>query len=328
MKKLYRLAFILLSSFFILAHIAYDADARISRINIESRAVSERGLGFTAIGELPIVSFPSNAALEEEINDRIDEIYNNEVFGVRRPAARTFVFSHSTHRTDDIFTILIDVSSAMNRPAQSTFGITIDLNLEQIISLSDIDALGQNALKVVRQATLHAISQNSNFTSVNLNGLDYNRSFYLDGTSVVLLFNEGEIAPVHFGVQYVEVDLNSIASLTVYRDDILIREDFYNLNLIPLRIVAEAMGYEVSWHGSTRTTRIARDNFETSITLHRNSYYRIRGATRSLEAAPTQIVVNGVLTTFVPLSFFDQILDVVYSEDSDGNIVFSSYRPL
>ncbi|MCL2873702.1 MAG: stalk domain-containing protein [Defluviitaleaceae bacterium] len=334
MKKAYRLLVMTLACVFILAHVTYDANANVnrsaarnSRITVEGRAVSERGLGFTAIGELPVVSFPSNLLLEDEINERIDEIFNTEVFGVRRPVARTFVFSHSIRRSEDIVTILISVSSAVNRPVQNTFGITVDLNNEEIISLSDISGLGINALQVAQQAVEYAISQNPNFSNVNFSGIDNSRSFYLDGSSVVLLFNEGEIAPVHLGVQNVRLETDSIVNMILNRDSFVIREDFYNLNLIPLRLVAEAMGYDVAWNAVTRTGNITRDQFETSVILNRNSYYRVRGVTRSLESAPTQLVVSGTLKTLVPLSFFDQILDVVYSEDGNGNIVFSAYRP-
>ena len=317
---------------FILPHTTYETSAAVTRagrtaparISVESEPVAYRGLGVTAMGERPVVSLPSNRQLENEINQRINEIYDIEISTVRRPAARTLVFSHSIRRSGDVVTILIEVSSAANRPAQSAFGVTVDLGAEKIISLTDVEGLGINALQICNQAVNDAISANPLFSNANFNEVDDTRCFYLDDNAVVLLFNEGEIAPAHLGVQRVRVEMDSILSVTIERDRIDIREDFYNLKLIPLRDVVQELGFDLSWNAATREIRVSHGQFETVITINRNSFFRVRGAVRSLEAAPFQ---NEYGITFVPLSFFDQILDVSYSEDENGNIVFSIYRP-
>ena len=331
MKIVYKLLCAFFVCTFILSHSVYNANASATRlttpagrISIESEPVAYRGLGITAMGERPVISFPSNRRLEGEINRRINEIYDTEISAARRPAARTLVFSHSPRRSGDVVTILIKVSPTANRPAQNAFGVTIDLNREAIISLTDIEGLGINALQICNQAVNDEINRNPLFSNANFNGIDDTRSFYLDDNAVVLLFNEGEIAPAHLGVQRVRVEMDSILSVTIERDRIYILEDFYNLKLIPLRDVVQELGFDLTWNAAAREIQIAHDQFETAITLDRNSYFRVRGATRSLEAAPFQNE-NGV--TFVPLSFFDQILDVSYTEDGNGNIVFSVYRP-
>jgi hypothetical protein len=88
------------------------------------------------------------------------------------------------------------------------------------------------------------------------------------------------------------------------------------------------LGYRVSWNPRLHEVQITDAQTEVSISINRNAY-RANGLTRSLEVAPTLEISpsSGITATYVPLSFFDQILDAVYSEDESGNITFSIYRP-
>ncbi|MDF2520739.1 MAG: copper amine oxidase domain protein, partial [Clostridia bacterium] len=71
--------------------------------------------------------------------------------------------------------------------------------------------------------------------------------------------------------------------------------------MIPLRAVAEALGYEVTWNDEQRSVYLGK---AISLTIGSDSYNYMKTAPIELEAAPT--IVEG--RTFVPLSFFKTVL--------------------
>jgi len=113
----------------------------------------------------------------------------------------------------------------------------------------------------------------------------------------------------------------NILEVTLTRNDYHIREGF-NLKMVPLRIVRD-LGYDIDWNSETRRTRVYHnDDLVIVVTPGVNNYVREDRFTRSLEAAP--IIIYD--TTYVPISFFDQILSLVaFSIDSRDNITFASY---
>jgi hypothetical protein len=99
--------------------------------------------------------------------------------------------------------------------------------------------------------------------------------------------------------------------------------------MVPIRYVAEGLGYEVRWFEDTEKVvvghdlhgeepqhiawmRIGVNAFHTSDTVH-----------HTLEASPRRSELG---STYVPITFFERILPLsVYSRDSYGNIKFLSY---
>jgi|GEM_PF-1252461 len=74
--------------------------------------------------------------------------------------------------------------------------------------------------------------------------------------------------------------------------------------MVPLRAVAEAAGFSVTFRPDIGGADIALDNLFTTIYFGNNSYFFNRVAPFELESEP--VVFDGV--TFVPLSFFDRVM--------------------
>ena len=93
--------------------------------------------------------------------------------------------------------------------------------------------------------------------------------------------------------------------------------------MVPLRSVLEAMGYEVSWDGSTRTVEMKKGAIWTSVKIDENAYFKNRMAARSLSKAP--IIIEG--RTLVPAEFFVEVIGRAISVEN-GNITFSDMEPV
>ncbi len=87
--------------------------------------------------------------------------------------------------------------------------------------------------------------------------------------------------------------------------------------MIPLRAVAEALGYEVTWEGSTRSVTLDK---EISLTIDKDSYTNKDNACIQLGAAPE--LTNS--RTFVPLNFFRDVVKLNNAYVFEGQIVIDN----
>ena len=75
------------------------------------------------------------------------------------------------------------------------------------------------------------------------------------------------------------------------------------ITMIPLRLVAENLGYEVSWNQETKTAELSRGAQWTSITIGKDNY---SFAKMHIELGTDPILINS--RTYVPLKFVEEIL--------------------
>ena len=115
---------------------------------------------------------------------------------------------------------------------------------------------------------------------------------------VVVLDKIAEEAP--------EVDFTKVTALKAGETEIgAVSFDIdKNIFMIPVRAVAEALGYTVGWEGETKTVSVVKDDVNATMVIGTNSY-----AGTELEAAP-EIIED---RTFVPSSFFEKVLGAVVS---------------
>ncbi|MDX9916817.1 MAG: copper amine oxidase N-terminal domain-containing protein [Gudongella sp.] len=85
--------------------------------------------------------------------------------------------------------------------------------------------------------------------------------------------------------------------------------------MIPLRAVAEFLGYEIKWDGTNKTVEMTRGPQWTLVTIGRNTYNFAKMMIR-LETAP--VIHEG--RTYVPLSFIEQVFKANTELLPDGEI--------
>ena len=86
--------------------------------------------------------------------------------------------------------------------------------------------------------------------------------------------------------------------------------------MVPLRAIAANLGFEVNWEGKTKTVMLGKG---ISLTIGIDNYIYMKTAPIQLGTAPE--IVNG--KTFVPLSFFKDVLGMKTANVSGSDIVIS-----
>jgi len=96
--------------------------------------------------------------------------------------------------------------------------------------------------------------------------------------------------------------------------DAICVQEVNGITMMPLRSVAETLGYTVNWIGETKTIELTRGAQFITMSIDNDSYAFSRRAPQTLGAAPT--LVGDV--TYVPVSFATEIIDGSYSVNEDG----------
>ena len=88
--------------------------------------------------------------------------------------------------------------------------------------------------------------------------------------------------------------------------------------MLPLRAVAEGLGYNVNWIDETSTVELTQGAHFITFSIDNDSYAFSRRAPQQLGTAPK--LINDL--TYVPINFIDEILGGVYEKYEDGTWEF------
>ncbi|WP_069998333.1 copper amine oxidase N-terminal domain-containing protein [Cellulosilyticum sp. I15G10I2] len=131
-------------------------------------------------------------------------------------------------------------------------------------------------------------------------------------SKVIVLFEEPEpVLPTSDAISDLELLINDkkIASPAVYTNDL-------NTLMVPLRAISEAVGFEVSWEERSKTIRVGKG---ISLAIDEDYYTYMKTAPIQLGTAP-ELVEN---TTFVPLSFFKDVMRLDHADIFGSQVVIS-----
>ncbi len=112
---------------------------------------------------------------------------------------------------------------------------------------------------------------------------------------------------------------NDVSKMKIYVNGLIIDSPSAYSNeqgivMVPLRAIAEALGYDVYWNSSTRGVTIGKG---ISLTIGKDYYSYMRMSPIYLGTAP-ELVDS---TTYVPLSFFNELMMVDKTDILEGRIV-------
>lgn len=85
--------------------------------------------------------------------------------------------------------------------------------------------------------------------------------------------------------------------------------------MIPLRLVGESLGYEVSWNQETKTAELVKGAQWTSVTIGQDRY---SFAKMLVELGTAPVIIDS--RTYVPLNFAEEILKANVERVEDGTI--------
>ncbi|WP_422486369.1 copper amine oxidase N-terminal domain-containing protein [Gudongella sp. DL1XJH-153] len=90
------------------------------------------------------------------------------------------------------------------------------------------------------------------------------------------------------------------------------------VRMIPLRMVAEALEFEVTWDATDKSVEVVKGPNWSTLTIGRNVYNFAKMLVK-LESAP--VLVDG--STYVPMSFVEQVLQANVEINENGSVIIT-----
>lgn len=130
-------------------------------------------------------------------------------------------------------------------------------------------------------------------------------------SKIIVIADKGDDMPL-YDVSTMEIVVNNeiIEAPAAYTND-------QGIVMVPLRAIAGALGYEVTWINETRSIILGKD---ISLTIGKDNYVSGEGAIIQLGTAPE---LTGE-RTFVPLSFFREVIQMNNAYAFEGQIVIDN----
>lgn len=278
-------------------------------------------------GKKPKITGMKSSKIEAEFNDLIDKAYSEQFKAAEEENAESIDFSYKEKRNGDIVSILIYSTITAASEYNKVTSFNFNSNTGKVVDINDPKVLGPNGVKIMNKVILSKIKTNPSKYNANFTGISETQDFYLENDIVAVLFDDYEIAPGFEGIQEITIAKKAVTDLTLGKDKYDTKEkDNYNLKMIKLNDVVWQFGYTLKWNKDTREVSIYKGNlYITSIVIGQNQYSKGQSAKRQLEAAPE---IDKTGRTCVPISFFEEILDISFSVDTGGRITFSQYNPV
>lgn len=91
--------------------------------------------------------------------------------------------------------------------------------------------------------------------------------------------------------------------------------------MLPLRSVSEGLGYEVGWSDELQKITVGTVPMGVNFVLGENKYNKSRMTPFTLEKAPEMVIFGDYGVTYVPASFFTEILWAEVVENEDGTVI-------
>jgi len=265
-------------------------------------------------GQRPVVN------VEGDFGELLDARFQsqfNEFIRLAGDSARTLTFAFEVTVSGGF----VNVKFFCNRTAEEQHVLTTVINsvTGEIVSLADVT--GVNGVRLINQALLARVAANPSQFSAGFTGITANQNFYMNGTTAVLMFNEFEFINARTGRVRANINLDDITNVVVNPDEHI--QDSNGIQIKQLRhVIGNGIGYELTWTDITNTVNIASEETNITITIGRNSYVNARHpGILELEVAPQLFNER----TYLPLSFYTQIMNLTYHIHQDGSITFSRF---
>ena len=296
-----------------------------------SETLDTRQQGLDIRGRVPVITEEFGAS-HTTLNAEIDRAVDAIIDGTQRSQARSLTFDFNIHntvyRSREVVSIVITATARGATDRTSVLSVNFNARTGALLTLEQV--MGKDIAPLAERIIADMIRQNPATYSAAFSAPPTGQGFFITATNLVLLFDEFQLSSVPGASTRITMRLENIRTVTISPRDYRVSQDRYAIKMMPVRQVLhgdEGLGFDVSSgprnrNGERRITVSRNGNaivtFETGV----NNYQRTGVLQRSLEAAP--VIISG--RTYVPISFFDQILPLtVYDIDAQGNITFMTY---
>jgi len=267
-------------------------------------------IGLEITGQIPTAQ-TGISRLDSELEERWTSQYN--AFVQNHMAGALSIDSSVEHFTSREFVSTAFIKEATSVSTTAAISTTvINTNTSTIITLQDF---GVNTLQLINNRIDGLIAARPHSFS-SFSGIDANHPFYLDSDRLVIPFGSGELISAERGIHRIEFSISNIENelfpSSYFR---VLPPSQYNAVMVRVADVMRQFGYTVVWDGDTRTTNISMNGvLVSSLVIDENAYSYRGGRIYELEVAPQ---IHNELT-YVPLSFFNEVVGIPTTVNSDG----------
>lgn len=309
--------FILIFTFIITIYSCFPAFAAVTSANfVSGNPVSENKNNLKVTGTIPEVKNLSNPVFQYKLNEAIQNEYKQKVSQASANKIKNLKFSYESAIDGNVLSILL-YSTNISTSISDVKSFVINKSTNTYVTINTL--IGDNGINYANKVIANKIKNSSKIKYFGKTTITENQAFYSSRGNPVVVFGAGQIAAASNGNLRFEIPASGLKNLKLNSKDYYVKNQ-YNVKMIPLRSTVEYFGYSTSWNSKNNSIYITKGNFSTKITVGRNSYYK-GNMPKQLEFAPE--IRNG--STYVPISFFSEILNLLFAVDNSGNVTISQY---
>lgn len=286
-----------------------------------------------------------NRRIRNILIDAIGEVKTNSIELKELEKESILEISYDYSKNGDILCVQLIIYSYLGGAHGNTVvnSFTANTSTGMIYSFKDLFKDKNKGISLVEKLILDTINKDPEMyfkdyekTIKNKHG-DYD--FYFNGNNLVVYFGLYEIAPYAGGIRYFEInaaDLKGLLKDEVYNSiekaqkrgsisyngvDINSKNKILQFTMevpmVPLRDIAEALGYKVDWNKEDGAI-IAGGFIKDGV----NSYWKT--GKEPIQMIPPK-VIDGV--TYVPIGYFTDVLEenVSYGNKGDGKLIVRAF---
>ncbi len=262
--------------------------------NIINKEINTVENNIQLIGVLP--TSIENDSFSQLLNEKVDSIYLDKVLRGTSSRAKKIEFDYNVYTDNEYLSIVIKSTIFSATPKTIVNSININTKNNSILNLQSY--LGEHIF-----STLNTYGKGKKITDET--------SFYVVNGNLVLTFD------YYNDLENSELVFENINTFTIDSDEYYTKDSF-NLKMIPMRKYLENLGYEVTWNNLSKSIIVYNDDITITTVLNSDEYYYMEQMFKVLES-PVEIKDN---VSYVPISFFTEILNISYTVNDDESITF------
>lgn len=333
--------------------ISINTELEENEIKVETEIIKPNIDGAEIDIKIPVIKGLKDSQYQEELNHLIKthteeniKKFEEDVEGLKKLDIEwkpQMIVGHDIKSSEDILSIVVDTyiftGGAHGSSRRDYYNIDIDKN--QTIQLSDLFKDGSDFKSIINDQINNEINRQikdeakSYFTDdEKFVTIDDSHDFYIDKDgSIVITFQPYDITPWYMGHPEFKIPNKSIAhilkdsestaedvnfnKITINGKEVKLNTPMFKSEkgtiMIPFREVAESLEFKVTWDGKNKVASMNKEAVSAGVYVGGDKYYFSKAFVYLEEESK---LIKG--TTFVPISFIEQVLQGETTITNDG----------
>lgn len=294
-------------------------DALLTEKNIVAQNISVKSGKAQVSGKYPAFEGLNNTFRQLALNASIDEFVESKTEDLPDKVKRV-EFSYELKSTDEVMTVIIYCVKHSDIAEKSCNILNVNVITLEQVTITDVG--GPNIVKILNKVIANDAKRSPGKYNSVLNAVDGNRNYYVEDNSIVVVFDDLEVSPRKDELFRLKISLDQLVNSYVKKDDYRTAAGS-KVQMIMLKMVSDNFGYDIMWVSDGQKVEISKNqNVMALIYIGQNSYGLGKNAKKKLEAPP-EIFRD---RTYLPVTFFSDILGMAVNMDDDGTICISEYQ--